>query len=169
MQKPFGKIFILDFSWCVIESLTTISKPKLTWALHSDTLPVMMKWQKKLKVYVWKLCYLQIYIGFKLYKILPNCHPRGDLMRHPSFNSLKFWKQLEWINIKSASKCGLNPWFRCLRERFLLKISLVSNFFKKKSIFWNNLNISKWNNTYLYLYEITCKHSNFIFERTQSF
>jgi len=24
-------------------------------------------------------------------------------------------------------------------------------------IFWNNLNIFKWNNTYLHLYEITCK------------
>jgi hypothetical protein len=43
-------------------------------------------------------------------------------------------------------------------------------------IFWNNFNIFKWDNTYLHLYEIICKHVyeigkmerfNFFFEKTQ--
>jgi len=40
--------------------------------------------QKK-KVYIWKFYYFQIYIGFKLYKKLPNYHPRGNLISHPYF------------------------------------------------------------------------------------
>jgi hypothetical protein len=37
-----------------------------------------------------------------MYKISLNYHPRGDLISHLVINSLKIWKQLRWINIKSA-------------------------------------------------------------------
>ncbi len=46
-------------------------------------------------------------VGFKLYKKLPNYHPRVDLINHPFFKSLKNWKQLGWINIKLAKKVGI--------------------------------------------------------------
>jgi hypothetical protein len=36
-------------------------------------------------------------------------------------------------------------------------------------IFWNNLKIVKWNNTYLHLYEITCKDAYEIGKDTQIF
>jgi len=51
--------------------------------------------------------YIYIYIGFKLYKRPLNYHPRGDLISHPCFDSLKFWKQLRWINIKLAKQVGI--------------------------------------------------------------
>jgi hypothetical protein len=38
---------------------------------------------------IWKHYYFQISIRFKLYKIPPNYCPRGDLINHPSFNSMK--------------------------------------------------------------------------------
>jgi hypothetical protein len=43
-----------------------------------------------------KTLLFQIYIGFKLYKIPPNYHPRGDLISHPCF---KFNENLEAIRV----------------------------------------------------------------------
>jgi hypothetical protein len=57
--------------------------------------------KKEIKFYIWKLCYFQIYIGFKLYKIIVQLSLRGRFNFSSMFlYSLKFWKQLGWINIK---------------------------------------------------------------------
>jgi hypothetical protein len=50
--------------------------------LHTTNDDEMSKRNKGLHL---KLCFLKIYIGFKLYKISPNYHPRGDLINHPCF------------------------------------------------------------------------------------
>jgi hypothetical protein len=51
---------------------------------------------KKKKVCIWNFCYFEIYIRFKLYKISPNCHPRGDLISHPYF---EYIENLEAIRV----------------------------------------------------------------------
>jgi hypothetical protein len=36
-------------------------------------------------IFEYFVIFIYIYIGFKLYKILPNYHPRGDLISHPYY------------------------------------------------------------------------------------
>jgi hypothetical protein len=72
--------------------------------LHTTSDDEMTKRNKGLHL---KLYILKIYIGFKLYQRLPNYHPRGDLINQPCYNSLEFWKQLAWINIKLTKQVGI--------------------------------------------------------------
>jgi hypothetical protein len=98
--------------------------------------------------------FIYIYIYIYIIQIVQKNRPiiiQGDIwLTTFIFNSLKFWKQLGWIDI---NKWGLNPWIKYLREKFLLETSLISKE-KKMLIFQNNLYIFKWNKTYLHLYEI---------------
>jgi len=48
-----------------------------------------------------------IYTGFKYTKDYLIIIQGEILLAFPVFNSLKFWKQLGWINIKSAKQVGI--------------------------------------------------------------
>jgi hypothetical protein len=78
----FVHMWILKFSFLVSFTATC---SLYIWVLRYYVLLVMIKWPKRKRVYIWKFYYFQIYIGFKLYKILPNYDPRGNLINHPCF------------------------------------------------------------------------------------
>jgi len=64
-------------TWFKLMSQKSFCKLGLCFTTH-------YQWQwndkKEIRVYIWKLCYFHIYIGFKLYKILPNYHPRKNFI-----------------------------------------------------------------------------------------
>jgi hypothetical protein len=89
--KKFGCVFLLFKHLQFIKCFKFCCRfYYIIFGLYIAThLPMTMKWQKRNRgLHLKKLLFSNIYIGFKLYKISPNYHPRGDLTTH-IFNSLK--------------------------------------------------------------------------------